>query len=741
MGRLLIVSNRLPVTAKLDHGQVVFSNSAGGLATGLLGPHEKSDSVWFGWPGDVSRFDASQRSTLERELRRQRAMPVHLTQAEISHFYEGFSNGVLWPLFHYQTDKVQRDAWQNWKTYLEVNERFARLVAQNYRLGDVIWVHDYQLLLVPGMLRRLLPRARIGFFLHIPFPSSEVFRILPWRTEVLEGMLGADLIGFHTYSYLSHFSRAALHVMGEESVGQQLQYGGREIRLGAFPMGIDVAEFSRLADEPSVLAEVETLREQSGERKLLLGVDRLDYTKGLTRRMLAIERLFERDPSWRRRVRLVQIVVPSRTKVKSYEELRRQLDEIVGRINGAHGTVNSVPINYLYRSVPRSQLVALYRAADAMIVTPLRDGMNLVAKEFVACRNDEDGVLVLSEFAGAAAELAEALTVNPYDIDRVATAIKEALTMPEEERRARMRVMRNRIRSYDSYRWTDTFIEALRSANQPASGMSAVSRPEDITELLDRIYAHPDVTLLLDYDGTLVPFADTPQLAAPDRELKTLLRALADRPNIVVHVLSGRTRETLDRWLGDLPIALHAEHGYWSREPGMQWRAASASPPDWKRQVVGTLERFTEATPGSLIEEKTAGLAWHYRRADPVFGPLHAKELLFRLERELSGLPVELLPGEKVVEVRQRGINKGAIVSQVLGGEPSNTVALAMGDDRTDEDMFAALPEGSFSVHVGPKPSRSQYRLADPAEARTFLRRLLEQSGRTTPLRKPAAKQ
>src|SRR5262245_19123538 len=357
MSKLLIVSNRLPVTARLDRGELVLSNSDGGLATGLLGPHEQSDSLWIGWPGDISRFDAGQRAQIERNLAELRVVPVQLSQADISRHYEGFSNGVLWPLFHYLTDKVQRDAWRNWKAYTTVNQRFADAVAERYNHGDLVWIHDYQLALVPRLLRRIIPDARIGFFLHIPFPSSEVFRILPWRTQFLEGMLGADIIGFHTYSYLTHFTRALLHVLKLEVEGKNFQYDGREVRIDFFPMGIDAGAFSRLAADPNVVEELSTIKKKSRDRKLLVGVDRLDYTKGLGRRMLAIERLFEREPSLRRKIRLVQVVVPSRTKVESYEQLRRQLDEVAGRINGAYGTVNSVPIHYLYRSISKPDLV------------------------------------------------------------------------------------------------------------------------------------------------------------------------------------------------------------------------------------------------------------------------------------------------------------------------------------------------------------------------------------------------
>jgi trehalose 6-phosphate synthase/phosphatase len=690
--------------------------------------HEKLDSRWIGWPGDVSRFDGDQRAEIDRKLAELGTLPVYLTQTEIIRYYEGFSNGVLWPLFHYLTDIVEREAWRNWITYRDVNRRFAEAVAEHYQPGDLVWVHDYHLLLVPRMLRSLIPEARIGLFLHIPFPSSEVFRILPWREQILKGMLGADVIGFHAYSYLTHFSRALLHVLGEEIAGEQLRFENRDVRLGVFPMGIDAEAFGRLADSKEVKSELESIIETSQGMKLVVGVDRLDHTKGLGRRMLAFERLFEREPSLRKRVRLVQVVVPSRTKVRAYAQLRRELDEIVGRINGANGTVTSAPIHYLYRSISTRELVALYRAAAVMLVTPLRDGMNLVAKEFVASRTDEDGVLVLSEFAGAATELAEALHVNPYDLDRVALAIKEALTMPDDERRTRMRALRRRVRDYDVHRWADSFISQLNSPDsEPSRVAQDVSPPEQIARLSQCIRQSPRLLLLLDYDGTLIPFASTPDLAAPDLDLKNLLRALAERAGTSVHVLSGRTRQTLDRWLGDLPISLHAEHGFWSRtDSSVGWVPLNEEPSEWKGTILPLLEQFTAATPGSLIEQKTAGLAWHYRMADLDFGQMHARELARRLDKEAFELPIDVICGDKVIEIRDQCVNKGLAASRVISGLTQEATVLAMGDDRPDEDLFAAIGENSFAVHVGPRPSRAPYRVADTAAARFLLKGLLQ---------------
>jgi trehalose 6-phosphate synthase/phosphatase len=408
---------------------------------------------------------------------------VELTGAEVSRYYDGFSNAVLWPLFHYLLDRIPPHS-HDWGVYRAVNEKFADAVARVWRPGDLIWVHDYQLTLVPRMLRARLPGAAIGFFLHIPFPASEVLRILPWREQVLEGMLGADLLGFHTFTYRSHFESSVLRILGVPTQGDHIFVGGHETRLGVFPIGVDTPALSALADDPRVAREVTAIRADARGERILLGIDRLDYTKGIPRRLLAYERLLEREPRWRGKVRLVQIGVPSRDKVPSYQQFRKEVNELVGRINGAFSTVDWVPIHYVHRSLGESQIVALYRAADVMLVTPLRDGMNLVAKEFVTCRSDEDGVLVLSEFAGAAAEMGEALQVNPYDIQTMAHVFGEGLTMPEDERRLRMRALRQRTAARDVHQWARSFIEALDGTHgSDARARAPLSTPENLAEL------------------------------------------------------------------------------------------------------------------------------------------------------------------------------------------------------------------------------------------------------------------
>ena len=471
MRRVIIVSNRLPVTATVEGGALRLARSAGGLATGLSSHHERSGGLWIGWPGSAELLGAVDAAEVERRFAALGTVPVMLSADEVARYYGHMSNGVLWPLFHYLLDQIPLHV-TDWDVYEAANVRFADAVVAHHRPGDLIWVHDYQLMLVPELVRRRVPDARIGFFLHIPFPSSEVFAALPARAEVLRGLLGADLVGFHTASYARHFTSTVRRVLGVQADAGatpiRIAHDGRETEVNVFPMGIDAASFSARARSPAVSAALALTRSPS-DIALFLGVDRLDYTKGIPRRLLAFEQLLLRHPELHERVRLVQLAVPSREGVGAYQRIRRQVDGLVGRINGDFGTARWTPIHYLYRSVTDDELLALYRAAAVMLVTPVRDGMNLVAKEFVASRVDEDGVLVLSEFVGAAAELSAALSVNPYDVDGSAEVYHRALTMPHAERRSRMQAMRARVAAYDVHAWSASFLHALEATGGAAA--------------------------------------------------------------------------------------------------------------------------------------------------------------------------------------------------------------------------------------------------------------------------------
>ena len=726
MSRLILVANRLPVSLDLSDGQVKVQDSAGGLATGMRGLSKEERTSWVGWPGGIPSSD-EQRALLDQKLTEHSATPVYLSAAEAERFYEGMSNSVIWPLFHYLVDRLPLFV-RDFDDYRAVNERFADIVCAQAGEDDLIWIHDYHLLLLPKILRERLPRARIGFFLHIPFPSSEIFRLMPHREELLRGMLGANVIGFHTFGYARHFADALLGNLGIEPELDTVDVEGRSVSIGVFPMGIDVQSFERLADSPELPERVAELRRAQGVEQLILGVDRLDYTKGIPRKLLAMERLLERSPQYRGKVRLLQVAVPSRENVAEYKSLRADVEGLVGRINGSSGSLHDAPIHYLYKSLTQEELVASYRAAQIMVVTPLRDGMNLVAKEYVASRTDGDGVLVLSELAGAASELGEALVVNPYDVESLAVSLDRALTMPETERRERMSALRDKVSARPVEVWARTFVDKLESGERGPEPQDLRHDSAELDALAQRLASRAEVLLALDYDGTLVPIVKNPDLARPDTALRELLTMLAEFKGVEVCVVSGRAQPSLGGWLGDLAIDLVAEHGVWSKRAGSpDWKShIDPNSLGWITDAKAILETYVERAPGAFLEEKTAGLAWHYRLVDPYLGVALARELRVHLVRHFAQAPVSILAGRKVLEMRPQGIDKGAAVRDSLNLLRPGIAIAAAGDDRTDEDLFASLPEGSISLCAGTLATRARYRVSGPDQVRRFLRSFVE---------------
>jgi trehalose 6-phosphate synthase/phosphatase len=728
-GRVILVSNRLPISVRVEHGELIVGRSSGGLATGLSGYHDRGESVWIGWPGESWRLTPEQRKTLGVRLAAMHAIPVELSAADVQRYYDGFSNGVLWPLLHYQMDKLPLNA-EGWEAYERVNQRFADAAVDQYRPGDLIWVHDYQLALVPGMIRKQLPDAAIGFFLHVPFPSAEVFRLLPWRRQILEGMLGASLIGFHTVSYVLHFLTSAANVLGAQTKPGRVILAGRSIRVSTFPMGIDAAAYEALGSQPAVVAEAKRLRQAAGGAALIVSVDRLDYTKGIPRRLLSFERLLEKYPKLRGRVRLVQVAAPSRGAVTQYREFQRTVNEMVGRINGRFATPGYDPIHYISQNLDSERLTAFYRAATIALVTPLRDGMNLVAKEFVASRSDGDGVLVLSEFAGAAAELTDALIVNPYDLDSVATTIRDALDMPVEERRARMAGLRDQVKTHDVHRWARGFVAALRieARRQARSQNSDLARADSPTDVAAAVLAEVGrpLLILLDYDGTLVGLRPSPEEASPDTEILRILATLALLPGVEVDVVSGRRRNDIEMWLGSLPVGLHAEHGLWSRGARQEiWTRRDVNPV-WLETARAAMAARAELVPDSFVEEKDASVAWHYRNVAAGTGRREAESLTRELRTLLADSSASILQGSRVIEVKDVSTDKGIVVRELAAATPGARM-LVIGDDVTDEDMFRSAPADAVTVRVGSGQTAARMRLIGPDQVRKLLTELIDQ--------------
>jgi trehalose 6-phosphate synthase/phosphatase len=731
--RLVVVSNRLPFTVSIEDGKPRFESSSGGLTTGLWSyleraasnPATQFDFRWLGWPG------TSVAPEFIREIQaygeRFKAAPVFLSEESADRFYHGFCNKTIWPLFHYFPTLTRYEA-DYWQDYQRVNQVYAEALLKMLRPDDVLWIHDYQLMLLPKLIRRHFPEMPIGFFLHIPFPSFEIFRLLPrvWRSELIEGILGASLVGFHSHDYTRDFLTSVLRTVGYEHQLGSISLRDRVVKVDTFPMGIDFERFARAAAAPETEIRVTELRNKCAGQKIIFSVDRLDYTKGLLDRLRGYELFLKNNPEWHGKVTFVISVAPSRIGVESYQAMKQELEQTVGRIAGAYGDVHWTPLIYQYRNLSFDEIVALYRACDVALITPLRDGMNLVAKEFIASRPDQTGVLILSEMAGAAKEMGEALIINPFHTDDFARTLQQALTMPAEEQIRRNQVLQERLRRYDVNRWAEDFVQSMLSSQK----IEAARRARTLTgktqaALVQKYRQAQSRAFLLDYDGTLVPFADTPKSAPPDPELMELIAGLAEDPANKLVIISGRPRADLEGWFGLLPIALIAEHGVWLRKKGEDWRQLKNSPVEWKERVRPILQLYVDRLPGALLEEKEFSLAWHYRKADPEQASQRAQELIDDLSGYTRNIDVQVLEGNKVIEIRNTGVNKGTAALEWLGPNPAEFI-LGIGDDWTDEDLFRALPPNACSVRVGVAKTAAQYHLASHTTVRRLLRELTD---------------
>ena len=719
--RTIIVSNRLPVKIVEVDGRYELNPSEGGLATGLGSIYKKGDNVWIGWPG--IEVPPERQDEVQRQLAELNLIPVFLTTEEINQYYEGFSNEVLWPVFHYMVTYAHYE--QNyWNFYQSVNNKFAEVVINQVQDGDTVWVHDYQLLLLPELIRTQEPHVTIGFFQHIPFPSYEIFRLIPWREEILRGMFGADLIGFHTFDDVRHFLSAASKIVLSKFADNVILHNDRQIVVESFPMGIDDQKYESLISQAAVQENIMNLKESFQGQKIILSIDRLDYSKGILQRLLAFELLLQNYPEYVESINLYMIVVPSRDSVPQYKELRDQIDQLVGNINARFRTLNWAPIHYFYRSFPIETLSALYNTADVCLVTPMRDGMNLVSKEYVASRTANDGVLILSEMAGASKELNDALIVNPNNIGQIMHTVLRAINMPESEQQTRMTSMRAVVKKFNIHLWVKNFMDKLEEVKEMQAALLTKYANATIKDQIANKYAgSTERYLFLDYDGTLVGFNSDIDKASPDEELYDILQKLTrDELNRVV-IISGRKHENLQEWFGNLKVDMIAEHGAWQKHHGEDWKSLPLLTDQWKQDIRAVLETYTDRTPGSFIEDKSYSLVWHYRKVEEGLGDLRAHEIINHLKVIVANKGLQLMPGNKVLEFKNIEVNKGKAALIWLHGKNPDFI-LALGDDHTDEDIFKALPQQAFTIKVGGNISAANYYLRNPTDVRSLLKLL-----------------
>lgn len=655
--------------------------------------------------------------------------PVRITAEQNQRYYIGFCKSLLWPLLHYE-------AWQSgfrrkdWSAYQDVNRAFADTIASIYQPGDYIWVQDYHLMLVPALLRKRCQTAPISFYLHSPFPSSELYRVLPVREDLLKGMLGANVLGFQIWDYSRHFISACNRILRAEDletthkmVTYALPNGSRtRSSVVISPSGIEPELYSETLQMASVKKQIEELRDKFSGKKVIFGCDPLESSRGLVQKFEAFEGFLTSNPSWKGKVVLVQMCPKSqhtkgRENVEVHKRLCHQINELVGRINGKFGTPDYCPLIYLTSPPSFAELCAFYHVADVYLLSSLRDGLNLGPSEFVACqvaRRGGPGVALVSEFAGANQSLSGSIRINPWDFFQVSLALERALTMELEERREKHTSSLNYTLQSTALAWAQSLMTELeKSVGTVTNKIPPVIDPATLVSQYENARRR---LLILDYDGTLVPIARKPGDAIPSERLLASLSVLSQDPRNSIYVVSGRDRDVLDKWIGHIPIGMSAEHGCFikhaatnhssstealQRSSRQVWEnTAQYFDDSWRRIVKEIFEDYKDRTPGSEIEFKTINITWHYRNADPYYAEWVSKELLSHLMLSVaSKMPIEVITGKKAIEVRPKGVNKGAVVRSLLNTKFRDTnfdFVLCVGDDRTDEDMFVALNDASY---------------------------------------------
>ena len=717
---LVIVSNRLPFEIRPGDTPGSIRQSTGGVATGIYSyvASRQADepgfsALWAGWPGPVDESDLGGFA----EFFANRYLPVLLNAEQMDMFYDGFCNKTLWPLFHSFPMLTEFDD-SYWQQYIAVNQVYCDRLSEVLQKDDVLFINDYHLLLLPALVRRRFPEARICFFLHIPFPDFEIFRLLPgkWRSDILLGLTSADVVGFHTHEYREYFLRCVRRILGKEhTLGELITSTGR-CRAEAFPMGIDFDRYAAtLPENPRGVTHDTDLRR-------ILSIDRLDYTKGILNRLRGFELFLRQHPEMAGRVQLHVVAVPSRIGVDTYQNLRTQLDELVGHINGIHSRNGWVPIFYQFTSLPTEKVISLYRESDIALVTPLRDGMNLIAKEYLAARTDGTGVLILSEMAGAASELPGAIIINPNSYSEIADAIWQALNLPREEQQARNEPMRQYLRKQNIHTWMGEIMEFLDSVqvSEERDRERHLAGPQ-LQRMLGQFSAARNPAIFLDYDGTLVNFTSRPEDAKSDAGLRDLLRTLGSQARLAI--VSGRNRSFLGQQLEGLPLELIAEHGVFYRPAGVaDWNVHLRVPTDWMPGVLPIFEKFASRIYGSHVETKESSLVFHYRAAlgDAELIRERVLELYETLLQFTSNLNTQVLRGSFNVEMRSNGVNKGSALL-ALPAIGDHDFILAIGDDTTDEDTFRLMPPSAYTVKVGREKSLARHYLPDTAAVRALL--------------------
>ncbi|KAF9261690.1 trehalose-6-phosphate phosphatase [Marasmius fiardii PR-910] len=690
------------------------------MISGIRSLSTTHEQLIVGWTGDIHSptpgervpehtVSDSDREALEEALKNYQPkesdpdddkktlyVPVWMEHKVAHGHYDGYCKQILWPLFHYllwqdvATEYASADS--HYPFYEAANAAFARRIAEVYRPGDLVWVHDYHLLLVPKLVREVIPEAILGLFVHTPFPSSEVFRCLPRRKEILDGMLGANLVCFQTYSYSRHFMSTCIRVCGYEANSRGIDVEGHVTVVAHCPVGIDAERVARDVLRPGIQPKLESLRTLYEGKKIIVGRDKLDVVKGVLQKLRAFEKLLHDYPEWIGKVVMIQVTSPALT---DSPKLERQVTEMVAHINGEYGSLDFIPCHHYHQALKKDEFYALLSVADLAVITPLRDGMNTTSMEFViAQQQTKKSPSVLSEFMGISKNMDQALQVNPWDLGDVAAAMNRGLLMSEDEKLSRHQKLLEVVTTHTSHSWATMLVKLLLT--QINSQNTARQTPYIPKSLLQDKYKSAKKRLFLfDYDGTLAPIVKVPSMAIPSEQTLLALQRLCKDDKNLVYIISGRDGEFLEQHLGQFnKLGFSAEHGGFIREPGEKEWANFTETLDmsWMSEVHEVFRYYTERTTGSHIEVKKSSITWHYRSADPEWGQFQCRQCQDLLETNLAHKrPIEVLVGKKNLEVRPLAVNKGEIVKRILYKNPDAEFIFCAGDDKTDEDMFRAL--------------------------------------------------
>lgn len=724
---LIIVSNVLPVGIKKIDGKLEFSNRSGGMATSLASYASNNRNKWVGWPGIASdELTEKDRALITEKLATENCYPVFLTQKQIDGYYSGYSNSVLWPIFHDgKAGKAAKDTTKLWQMYRKVNGLFADAVLAISAPGSNIWVHDYHLMVLPALLRKERPKDKIGFFLHAAFPNAKRFLAIKEAEGLLTGVLGADLVGFQTESYVNDFLDAVQQLEIGLTAHHKVILDNRVVRVTNFPISINYEKYEKARKSHAVTRHYAKLKLAYSGQKVILMVDRLDPAKNLVGRLEAYRTLLRENPRLHGKVTMIALVVPSREGVAEHQKLKRDIERTIKETNDEFGPLPWQPIDYTYANLPFDQVTALYRRADVAFIAPKRDGMNLVAKEYVASQHEHNGALVLSKTVGAAEELKDAVMVDPLLPLSLVKGLSQALALPPKELKRRVSTMQKQIAGSNVQTWASKFMRSLKRTSTVAAGHTVHLDAELQKELVAAYKDAKNRLLLLDYDGVLIGFFDRPNESVPPKKLKKLLEKLAHTTGNTLVIASGRTTENMDKWLGDLGLNFAAEHGAFRKQAGSKtWeKAETKATKNWQQRLLPLMEKYAARAPGAFVEQKTTALVWHYRLAKPYA----AQKNLVALKRVLiplaESLGLVVRQGQMIIEIKPYDLHKGMVASRFIDKLDPDFVLL-LGDDSTDEDMFRAAPLNSYTIKVGRGTTEALYRLKNVDEVLQLLEKL-----------------